>query len=318
MKNSTLPPDMHKGSFVTTRFSRETFTSSPPFLVISPHSFSGLISNSSSETFMVSGQKSLNAFKKALESIARELEKKGRGEEGWNEPDVYEYKLFTEYFKEPYIMRWSFDPSNKALDLENDAYATYLKYSRFLNIWDLNNGGEVPAFYRPLFLAHEKGLKEMEEWREENGDDRNSPCRNWDKYLKAYGVIYQEYNTILNEVKYAFYEKVFQSTNELKPFSYYFEYRDFDPAKDIENYSGKGKKWRLKSTYSERSSKKNAEMGRDLERFCDAVQLCLSGETWVPKVSKGDIFLEMAGCNSVPDELVGVLRDTFGALNSGH
>lgn len=149
-------------------------------LIIRPHSFIDLITNSSSELFIYSGNKSVELVKQFLIELVRGYNKLIENDK------IDKSKIFTEIFQEPELAEYNFDYNTLPLIIRKE----YEKYNYVPSNYD--NSYSESEEYRNL-------RKKEEELKEKIGlNEKDLFENNIVKYGKLYKEFYFENDKLWN------------------------------------------------------------------------------------------------------------------------
>lgn len=128
-------------------------------ITIPVHSFVDLITNSSSELFVISGQKKIETIKEVIKSLYK-IYLETNEDADQSDKQIKEKDLFVHIFQEPYEVTWDFDPTDPLID-------------KFLKKW-----GDLRYFY-----IHERYF----------GAPESNVCTEVSKFKKHYAKLQQQY-----------------------------------------------------------------------------------------------------------------------------
>ena len=248
-------------------------------LVISPHSFVDLITNSSSELFICDTKKSIDTVKEIVIEVVKITNQKMKLKEE-KEYDIS--SVFTEMFQEPEIYQFNFPWCSE-----------YVEYTN-LKGYNLEETSEVYA----------ECLEKQHKWNKINPAPKY-PSYTSDKYpseeeLAPYYVQSKIHQAKSNEAMALIYKPFFELYKEAhdKCLQHYCKLNDIDfleiEFKDC-----------LPSAYPSITFKKGKH-DKFLEEFQDAM-------SWDYTAKKGDIILRSKSDNTVPYELFEDLEDILKA-----
>jgi hypothetical protein len=176
-------------------------------LIITPHSFVDLITNSSSELFICNTKKSVDAVKKVLvELVKLENQKNNLADRLVTElPEAYEETeeyVFSEFFKEPVISEFSFSQEK------------FPRYDEYRMVHDYNNDKE------DLFELYHDAKQKMHDWQATHPAPayKNSMTEAEQKAYDDYNIsyraarrkFYKKWETYVKQLELEFYQWAFE------------------------------------------------------------------------------------------------------------
>ena len=250
---------------------------------ISTHSFIDLITNSSSELFILDTKKSLDAVKKVIEKLA-ELYNQRSALADRDHTCVSVNGLWGNVFSEPKLSEWSFS-LNKF-----PRYDDWVK--AFGRCYDYNSEDKHPV--------KEECYAMMSKWNNKN------PPPNWKQdgdnteYNAYYAkkaieeeMIYKDWRAIVIDLYASLYEWTAKENKiNLKPLG------------KLAVSGGVYARVYFEVMRSEKRSKKDAKAARYIEEIENAV-------IWGYTFKKGDVFLGSASDNSIPYDFWSDIESTF-------
>ena len=270
-------------------------------LFIPVHSFVDVITNSSSELFICSTKKSVEAVKETIEALAK---LHNEGLEFTEKPDrpITIENLWKDIFSEPVEVKWNF----KVHEFPEYSLLCELKCDDYS--FGCYNNDPHPLKQ----MANEA----MREWTEENPAPKypdytleKSDKKTYKKQLKAWEA-YSKKKDAAENIAFKKYNKaVLDVYKQLYTWAAKVNDIDLTPLGRLVVFGGSYSSVRFENTYGDKRVKGEA---------ADFVEALEDGMAWGYNLNKGDILLQSASDNTVPYEFWPVVENAFGHVVRKH
>jgi len=268
-------------------------------LKVSIHSFVDLITNSSSELFVCSTDKTIEVVKKIIEGLFDNYI------ENIMDPEyrkIDKDTLWTEVFKEPevadYTFNWYSIPDELTDEYVNYNYDNFGYNSRFgLGTWELRTAYETTPEYKRL---HKRALETEKKIRQAFGGGHGEDNTNlYETNRESYDLMH----TTIREAEKKIWKKwsIKKSKSEIALIKYSLEQNGVQPE-DIPVFpesDDRYGRYNVPETASER-----------VKYLIDKINSCLSCGI---NIKAGDIILNSVDDNTVPYELFGAIESMLNA-----
>ena len=253
--------------------------------IISIHSFVDLITNSSSELFVLDTKKSVGAVKELIEQLAEIYNRKIEITDKSNDSPIALSQLWTDVFSEPTSVKYDFQLSD------------FPRYGDWRDMFARKYSGCFYSDTTDLHSVEQSAQIALEEW--ENAHPRPKYKKDpTEADNKEYENAYEKWHSIERKAVARIYKKwnkmVLDIYAELYNWTAKVNNIDLTPLGELKSHDN-----RYSSVYFTGMVGENYAAGKRLEAaaFIDEINDAIS---WGYTFKKGDIFLRSARDNSVP------------------